>query len=138
MRSRAFDSALFWGLFFGSLCIVAVVMPAAAATPENFSAKTTADYIALCQAGEDQANHVAAIHFCEGFASGAYQYYVEVSERSSDERFVCLPDPPPSRNDALNAFVAWTKANPDSLTASPVDSIFRFLARTYPCAGAAK
>lgn len=66
MRSRAFNSALFWGLFFGSLCIVAVVMPAAAATPGNFAA--AADNIALRQTGEAQASHLAAMHFCAGWA----------------------------------------------------------------------
>ena len=71
MRSRAFDSALFWGLFFGSLCIVVVVMPAAAATPGNFAARTTANDIALCQSGGEQPNNVAAAYALTGAAGGA-------------------------------------------------------------------
>jgi hypothetical protein len=37
MRGHSFDAVLFWGLFFSSLCIVAVVMPASAAAPEHSS-----------------------------------------------------------------------------------------------------
>jgi hypothetical protein len=130
MRSHAFDSALFWGLFFGSLCIVAIIMPAAAATPENFVVKTTSDYVVLCETPADQPNYAAVIDFCRGFANGAY---LAVAIRPPKERFICLPDPAPSRNEVQSAFAAWAKANPDSLSALPVNSIIRFLGQAYPC-----
>jgi hypothetical protein len=130
MRSRAFDSALFWGLFFGSLCIVVVVMPAAAATPESFVVKTTSDYVTLCETPADQPNYAAAFDFCQGFANGAY---LAVAIRPPKERFICLPDPPPLRNEVLSAFAAWTRANPDTLSALPVNSVLRFLGHAYPC-----
>lgn len=44
MRGRPFDSPLFWGLLLSSLCIVAIVMPAAGATTQNFVAKTASGY----------------------------------------------------------------------------------------------
>ncbi len=109
-----------------------------AASRENFQVATTADFLALCEAAPGQENYVAAIHFCEGFASGAYQYYLSLASRDPAERFVCLPDPTPSRDKIKADFVAWTKANPSALNDRPVDSIFRYLGQAYPCAQARK
>ncbi|HKD46745.1 MAG TPA: Rap1a/Tai family immunity protein [Rhizomicrobium sp.] len=121
-------------------CLLAIVLSTAipiadgnAATTENFMAKTTADLIALCNTDPSQSNYIAAIHFCEGFATGAYQYYLSVAADSPTDRYVCLPNPPPSRDSVKAAFVAWAQANPDSLTQAPVDSLFRYLGTTYPC-----
>jgi hypothetical protein len=95
-------------------------------------------FAALCTTAPGQANHVAAIHFCEGFASGAYQYYLALAARDPAERFVCLPEPTPSRDKIKADFVAWTKANPSVMGDPPVESIFRYLAQAYPCAPAKK
>jgi hypothetical protein len=121
----------------GALC--AVLPPRGqAATMQNFQDATTADYLALCNTAPGQENYVAAIHFCEGFASGAYQYYLSLASRDPGERFVCLPTPVPSRDKIKADFVAWAKANPAVMNDPPVDSIFRYLGQTYPCADAAK
>jgi len=121
-------------LAVGALGAVPLRPAVAAATPDNFKGATTADYLALCTTTPGQANHVAAIHFCEGFATGAYQYYLALAARDPAERFVCLPDPTPSRDKIKADFVAWTKANPSVMGDPPVESIFRFLAQAYPCA----
>ena len=112
--------------------------PALAATPDNFKDATTADYLALCSTAPGQDNYVAAVHFCEGFASGAYQYYLSLAAKDPAERFVCLPNPPPSRDKVKADFVAWAKANPSIQNDPPVDSIFRYLGQTYPCSAQAK
>jgi hypothetical protein len=143
MRNRTvryptlFDRTLFAGLLTGALCVTLMNVSAKAATTEDFQVRTTSEYVALCSANPGQPNYVAAIHFCQGFASGAYQYYVGLAARSPNDRFVCLPDPPPSRDTALAAFVNWVNANPSSANDPPVDSIFHFLAETYPCAQSA-
>ena len=134
MLCRKFDFTLFGFLFLTSLFIVFLSPGAWAASEDQFHVRTTGDYVALCTAQPDQPNYVAAIHFCQGFASGAYQYYSSLADKSPDDRFVCLSDPPPSRDQALAAFVAWVKANPSAQSAPPVDSIFQYLAQTYPCA----
>jgi hypothetical protein len=119
---------------------LACVLPQAgiAASRENFQVATTADYLALCDTAPGQENYVAAVHFCEGFASGAYQYYLSLAARDPGERFVCLPSPTPSRDKIKADFVAWTKANPPVAKDPPVDSIFRYLAQAYPCPQAKK
>jgi hypothetical protein len=116
----------------------AVPPPALAATLQNFQDATTADYLALCSTAPGQDNYVAAVHFCEGFASGAYQYYLSLAARDPAERFVCLPTPVPSRDKIKADFVAWAKANPAVMNDPPVDSLFRYLGQTYPCPASAK
>lgn len=109
------------------------VGPAVAASPDQFRARTTADMVALCAADPSSENYVAAIHFCHGFAAGAYQYYLSLAAASEQSRFVCMPDPPPSRTEAIAEFVAWAKQHPDYMSQTPVDTMFRYLGGRYPC-----
>mgnify|MGYP001817368618 FL=1 len=46
---------------------------------------------------------------------------------------VCLPDPPPSRNDIFAMFVEWFNAHPQYLKEKAVETEFRFLMETWPC-----
>jgi len=118
----------------GLVCLLLSGAPASAVEPDKFLVRTTADLVALCAADPNQENYVAALHFCHGFASGAYQFYSTIAAAIPNERFVCPPNPPPTRTAAINEFVAWTKQNPNFDSAPPVDSMFRFLGTRYPCA----
>ena len=123
-----------------SACVLAITfgtaIPFAGAgaqtTAQDFTATTTADFVALCNASPSDPNYVAAIHFCEGFTVGAYQYYRAMANDPAD-RFVCLPNPEPSRDSVKASFVAWAQGNPAAMNEAPVDSFFRFLGETYPC-----
>jgi hypothetical protein len=116
-------------------CFVVASM-ARAATTENFQVRTTADFVALCDTDPGEENYVAAVHFCQGFASGAYQYYLAVAQHDPRARYVCVTEPAPSRNQAIANFVTWANANPNVLSEPAVESIFRHLAQTYPCSEA--
>lgn len=104
-----------------------------AATPDNFTVKTTRDLVSLCSTDPSASDYPMAISFCHGFAVGAYQYYTQVASASRRERFVCTPNPPPTRSQAISDFVAWTRNHPEAMDAVPVDSMFRYLAEKYPC-----
>lgn len=106
---------------------------ARAATVDHFQVRTTADYVALCTTSPDDQIYEAAVAFCHGFAVGAYQYYLAMAEASPEDRYVCLPNPPPTRVAALADFVAWINGNPQYLQDKPVDSVFRYLKSRYPC-----
>jgi hypothetical protein len=106
---------------------------ASAATADNFVVRTTADFVALCDSQQGSENYVAAIHFCQGFASGAYQYYASIAQNDPSARFVCPPDPAPSRNEVIANFLAWARAHQERMAEPAVDSIFRYLGETYPC-----
>jgi hypothetical protein len=45
----------------------------------------------------------------------------------------CLPEPQPTRQQAVQMFVAWAKQNSQYLGERPVDSLMRFVTGQWPC-----
>lgn len=117
------------------LAVVAVcgAPDAHAATADNFTVRNAGDLVALCETPTSEANYVAAVHFCHGFASGAFQYYQAVAQADPAQRFVCPPNPPPTRNQAIAGFVAWAKGKTNVMSGPAADALFRYLGETYPC-----
>jgi len=104
-----------------------------AATEANFSARTTSDLVDLCTAAPDNAIGTAALNFCEGFAQGAVLVEMQNQAAFRGPKLFCMPNPPPSRNDAVSEFVAWARSSPYRLAQSSTDGLFRFLSERYPC-----
>lgn len=116
-----------------ALCATAYCAPSHAAVTEDlFTVRSTGDLIELCTAAQSDPMATAALNFCHGFGVGVYRVLEEV-EMARKIRTFCLPDPMPTRNEALASFVQWSKANPNELAKSPQDSIAAFLAKQYPC-----
>lgn len=107
---------------------------AQAATEANFGAGTTADLVELCSATPDNAIGTAAVNFCEGFAQGAVLVEMQNLAAFRGPKLFCMPNPAPSRNEALSEFVKWARASPDRMSASSTDGLFKFLSERYPCA----
>jgi hypothetical protein len=108
-------------------------MCALAATPEHFRVRSTADLVQICSTPTNDPIFAAAISFCHGYAVGAYQYYRASVSGPEGRPFVCLPDPPPSRTEGLQMFVAWARQNPQYMAEPAVETLFRWLATTWPC-----
>jgi hypothetical protein len=104
-----------------------------ASTTQDFEVRSTSDLVSLCAAEPGSENYVAAIHFCQGFASGAFRYYQSMAEASPSAKFVCVTGPIPSRNEVIASYVEWARANPQVMGAAPTDSLFQFLGTKYPC-----
>jgi len=81
------------------------------------------------QAG--QADAATSLAFCHGVLAGAGGYY-EASTRPAD-RFLCAPDPRPTRAQVADRFVAWMKARPQYNNDAAIDALFRFAVETFPC-----
>lgn len=107
--------------------------PGAGPSENTFRVTTTGELARLCEATPNEINGVAALHFCHGFAVGAYQYYQIVSAAEGKWPLVCAPNPPPSRNEVVADFVAWAKQNPQQMNLPPVEGLFRYLAQKFPC-----
>lgn len=104
------------------------------APPErDFQVRTTSDLVRLCEAKPVDPTGIAALHFCQGFAVGAYQYHQIAVAAEQRRPLFCAPNPPPTRNEAIAGFVAWARQNPNQLNTPPVEGMFRFLAQQYPC-----
>ena len=123
-------------MFLGALFFFALIPPCVAGTvtPEDFTVKTTQDLVDLCTVSSDDPKAEAAIHFCHGYLVGAFHYHLaESAGPEGAERLVCLPNPPPSRNDAIEMFIKWVKARPQYMGEVPVETEFRFLIEKWPC-----
>ena len=112
---------------------LAVPGVAGAVTDGDFEIKTTRNLLNLCTVSSDDARYKEALHFCHGFLVGAYQYYLATLAGPNAKPLVCPPDPPPTRNAAIVAFIAWAQAHPQYMSEAPVESEFRFLTETWPC-----
>ena len=112
-----------------------VLMPAlvGAVTEADFEVKTTQHLLHLCSAPPNDPYYREAIHFCEGYLVGAYQYYLSETGGDTSKALVCLPTPAPSRNEAVRMFIAWAQARPQYLNERPVETEFRFLTEQWPC-----
>ena len=77
--------------------------------------------------------YTAASNFCHGFAIGVFRVLqAEDMARRSNHLF-CLPDPAPTRNEALAGFVRWARADANRTAERPADGIATFLSQQYPC-----
>jgi hypothetical protein len=117
------------------LTVAAILFPgfAGAVGEKDFEVQTTENLINLCTAAPDDPLYHQAINFCHGFLVGAFHYYEAAGSGSGGLQLVCLPDPPPSRNDAFAMFVEWVKAHPQYWNEKPVETEFRFLMQKWPC-----
>ena len=109
--------------------------PARAAVGEqDFYVRTTADLVKLCSTDPSDPMYAAAIHFCHGFGSGAYQSEQLHRAGSRAKPLFCLPsDPQPTRNDVIAGFVKWTATKPEVVSTPPVEGLFEYMMATYPC-----
>lgn len=114
-----------------TIAALTMAIPALAVDSDSFQLETGADLVALCSASEADSLRANALGMCHGFLEGAFQYY-EATEPVSN-RFVCAPNPPPTRTEVMDGFVTWTRAHPQYLEEGAVNTLFRYLDATYPC-----
>jgi len=104
---------------------------ALAVEKSNFQLKNAAGLVEICSVPAEDPLYVNAKEFCHGYLVGAFQYY-DATEPPSN-RFVCAPNPRPSRTEVMQRFVGWAAEHPQYMQDRPIDALFRFLAEAYPC-----
>lgn len=119
MRSLIFAAALL------------TAQAAAAVESSTFQLRDTNDLVRACSVAPDHALYANAMGFCHGLLVGAYGYYA--STITPEGRFICPPNPVPPRSKVMNDFVAWARMHPQFMKDAPIDTLFRYLAETYPC-----
>lgn len=113
--------------------ILSATLPAAAVTTDNFLARNTADILALCSAADTDPIGEIAVNFCQGYLVGAFQFYTSEGSGPGGSPRICLPNPPPTRNEGVAMFVAWAGRHPEYAGERGVDTFARFLDVTFPC-----
>ncbi len=101
--------------------------------PQDFEVRSTNDMVDLCTVAATNELYREAIHFCHGYLTGAYAYHVRLMSGPNAQNMFCMPNPPPSRTDAINKYVIWVKSNPKYKGDPVPDTMLRFLIASYPC-----
>jgi hypothetical protein len=112
---------------------LAIPGAARAVVPDDFQVRNTRDLVALCGEVPGSELYVAAINFCHGFGVGAFQYYLVLESSVPGHKFVCPPEPRPTRSSVVQGFVTWANEHPSYLDEPAVETLFRYLTATYPC-----
>lgn len=129
MRSRFFVPAL---VLCGAMAVSAA--RGAPVSRDDFQAETTGNLVSLCGASEADPLYTAAQNFCHGFAVGTYRtIMVQQMASQTKRKLFCVPDNPPTRDQAIASFVQWASTRPTTLARPPVDGIVEFLVSQYPC-----
>jgi hypothetical protein len=122
--------------WLAGLALCAAMLPStghAAVTEDTFQLKTTSDLVDLCSAAPSDPMMTAAVNFCHGFAVGVFRVLDEENAAHRINKLFCIPNPTPSRNQALADFVQWAKSTPGMMDQRPADGLLAYLAKTYPC-----
>jgi len=114
-----------------SLALIVLAASAYAVEPDAYRIRNTAELVRVCSAQPSEPDQATAIAFCHGVLAGAYAYYLESTAPS--DRFICAPDPAPTRSKVAIDFVAWAKARPQFMERGAIDTLFRFAAESFPC-----
>lgn len=102
---------------------------------DSFLVRNALDIVTLCSVAKEDPLHTAAANFCHGYVVGAYHYYRAMTTGQDPDRqpLFCLPDPQPSRDEAIRAFVAWAHAAPQYNNEPAVETLFKFAIERWPC-----
>lgn len=111
--------------------LLLIAGPATSAGVEKYQIRHAADLVDVCATDPQAADAAIAAAFCHGYLVGAFQFYDAATP--PEGRFACAPDPKPTRSEVMNGFVVWARNHPQHMQERAVETLFRFLAETYPC-----
>lgn len=114
--------------------VLSAASAGAAVSQDSFLLANTGALVDLCSAQESDPLYTPAVNFCQGFTVGVFRVLRDVDEADRSRHLFCLPNPPPSRTDAIKSFVQWATADPKRLTQPPEDGLAAFLSQGYACA----
>jgi Rap1a immunity proteins len=120
-------------MFYALLVLCLWSRPSLAVTQDTFLIRYTQDLIELCSAPESDPLYAQAVSFCHGYLVGAYHYQVALQADPKEKPLFCLPNPAPTRHQAIQMFISWAKQNQQYMGEKAVDTIARFLSTQWPC-----
>lgn len=120
------------GLVVGGALGLQVATAEATVEADDFVIENAADLVDVCSVETDSDLYAQAIHMCHGFASGVAQYALLLFEQSGAPYF-CLPEPRPTRSEAIDEFVTWMGTHEEFLDDPAPEALARFLEARFPC-----
>lgn len=104
-------------------------------TIADLKLRTAGQLVDVCGIPSTHADYVAATAFCYGFFEGAIRYAEAIAGPDRSRTLVC-PPAEATRLQAVEAFLAYMKSNPQYAQEGPVDGIYRALMPLWPCPSA--
>ncbi len=99
---------------------------------QDFNVLRAGQLVDVCTVAADHPDHQTAMAFCYGFIEGGIHYDRALESSPDYVRIVCEPDDT-TREQVVEAFVTYLKANPQHAGEMPIDAVFRALADKWPC-----
>ena len=99
---------------------------------DDFEVDTAQNLLDLCSVDEGSQYYPGALYFCAGFFEGIKNYHDSMSSGPEIEPIVCPPRGVAVR-DAIAAYVAYGRANPQYLGEAPADNVMRAAIAQWPC-----
>jgi Rap1a immunity proteins len=118
MRKRALIVAVVLALYPWMTGISAAQEAMSEADLDDFKLDTAKELADLCSAEEGDPLHGEARMFCYGVLEGIAQYHDAMARGPEGERIVC-PEGPVTREEYVQVFLDWVKANPDKASSEP-------------------
>jgi len=107
--------------------------PVLAVDSADFKAKTTRNLVNLCSATLGDEHYEAAMGFCLGFVDAAQDYHRAITSGDLIKPISC-PTGPVTRQELVDIFLVWAKANPALLDGeSPIHGVMRAASDKWPC-----
>jgi hypothetical protein len=98
----------------------------------DFQLNTAADLIDICTLDAAHPDYPAAHSFCLGYFAGGQDYHRAVT-RGPDFPPIACPEPGVTRDQAVDVFVVYMRANPQYLQEPPMEAVFRAATAKWPC-----
>jgi hypothetical protein len=111
-----------------TLLTVGVASVGHAQEGERASTITSGDLARSCAPGADPAD----LRFCDGFISGAGQFYEAVLGPKWIRPIAC-PEHLVSRQEMADVFLAWTRDHGDLMQEKAVEGLMRAAVAKWPC-----
>ena len=103
--------------------------------PSPTTITTFGSLLDLCATATSSSRYDQDHGVCVGYFSGFVDLYL--AETPAASRFICLPDPPITRQQARDKFLVWASAHPEYEAQPASVGLYRFMTSTYPCAASA-
>ena len=103
--------------------------------PSPTTITTFGSLLDLCATATGSGRYDQDHGVCVGYISGFVDLYL--AETPVASRYICLPDPPITREQAHDRFLVWAAAHPEYTAQPATVGLYRFMTSTYPCAGSA-
>ena len=101
--------------------------------PSPTTITTFGSLLDLCATATSSPRYDQDHGVCVGYFSGFVDLYL--AETPIANRFICLPTPPITRQQARDKFLVWASAHPEFGPQPASVGLYRFMTSTYPCAG---